>query len=93
MGMFDSLIVTCPMCGVHVEIQAKPCLVEGEMQTFAIETAPEQLLRNATYFTEHCGCGCVYEVVDSFGVMCLRVARDIPISELPKRFEWRESSR
>jgi len=94
MGMFDSILVTCPMCGDRDEIQTKPCVVEGEMGQWDISEAPEKALYHAAYMPEYCGCGCVYQVVENPAGegYCLRVGRDIPISELPKRVEWVEKA-
>ena len=67
MGLFDSLMVTCPGCGQRDAIQIKPVSIEGEMMTYDIETAPEFILDRASYLEEVCGCGVIYRIASGHG--------------------------
>jgi hypothetical protein len=55
MGMFDSVFVTCPACGVEIEFQSKAgdCLCAH----YRLDSVPPEIAIDLQGATEQCACG------------------------------------
>lgn len=61
MGMYDSVIVKCPKCGVEHEFQSK----NGDcfLNVFMLENCPEDVLTDVNRHSPYiCNCGASIEV-------------------------------
>jgi hypothetical protein len=61
MGMFDSIIVSCPKCGQEHEFQSKggDCLLD----VYNLDNSPDDVLSNANRHSPvKCDCGVLLEI-------------------------------
>lgn len=61
MGMYDSVIATCPKCGADVEFQSKagPC----ELRRYGQASVPPEIARSVSGDVEECECGYLLKLV------------------------------
>ena len=61
MGMYDTVIVSCPKCGIKHEFQSKSgdCFLD----VFTLENCPDDVLQNVNRHSPcDCDCGVKFEV-------------------------------
>ena len=73
MGMFDSVIATCPKCGKDVEFQSKAG--ECALRTYSATSVPPEIAKDVAGDAQACVCGYVLRLTPARPVerVCLVV--------------------
>jgi hypothetical protein len=61
MGMFDSIYVRCPECGVEHEFQSKAG--DCYLHRYSLDDAPPQVLGDLHGDTRQCKCGAMLKIL------------------------------